>query len=109
MRAEIRTMLSAGSGAIVNTSSVGGIRGGEGLGDYLATKHGVVGLTRGAAHDYGPHGLRVNVIAPGTTLTPMMQAWYERDPEVETRLDAAIPMRRGGQPMEIAQGAAFCS
>jgi NAD(P)-dependent dehydrogenase (short-subunit alcohol dehydrogenase family) len=107
MRAEIKTVLSSGSGAIVNTSSVGGLRGGQGLATYLATKHGVIGLTRGAAHDYGRYGLRVNAIAPGTTLTPMMQAWYERDPEVGARLDAATPMRRGGQPMEIAQGAAW--
>ena len=107
MRAEIHAMLRHGAGAIVNTSSVGGIRGGRDLSAYLAAKHGVIGLTRGAAHDYGPQGLRINAIAPGTTLTPMMIDWRRRDPTVEARLDAATPLRRGGQPTEIAQAAAW--
>jgi NAD(P)-dependent dehydrogenase (short-subunit alcohol dehydrogenase family) len=106
MRAEIRAMLAAGSrGAIVNTSSVGGIRGGAGLGGYIATKHGVIGLTRGAAHDYLPHRLRINAIAPGTTDTPMIVAWKRRDPGVEERLNAITPLGRGAQPAEVAEAA----
>jgi NAD(P)-dependent dehydrogenase (short-subunit alcohol dehydrogenase family) len=108
MRAEIRTMLAAGSpGAIVNTSSVGGMRGGPGLSGYAATKHAVVGLTRAAAHDYGAHGLRINAIAPGTTDTPMMAAWKQRDHAIEDRLNAATPMGRGAQPTEIAEAASW--
>jgi NAD(P)-dependent dehydrogenase (short-subunit alcohol dehydrogenase family) len=75
MRAEIRALLAADRpGSIVNTSSVGGLRGGAGLGVYSASKHAVIGLTRSAAHEYGAYGVRVNVIAPGTTDTPMIAA-----------------------------------
>jgi len=108
MRAEIQAMLAACvPGAIVNTSSVGGIRGGAGVSVYSATKHGVIGLTRGAAHDYGPHGLRINAVAPGTTDTPMMLAWKRRDPAVEERLNAITPLRRAGDPTEVAEAAAW--
>jgi NAD(P)-dependent dehydrogenase (short-subunit alcohol dehydrogenase family) len=108
MRAEIRAMLAAGTaGAIVNTSSVGGLRGGPGLAGYSTTKHGVIGLTRSAAHDYGPHGLRINAIAPGTTDTPMIAAWKRRDPGIEEHLNAATPLGRGAQPSEVAEAAAW--
>jgi NAD(P)-dependent dehydrogenase (short-subunit alcohol dehydrogenase family) len=108
MRAEIHAFLAAGtSGAIVNTSSVGGLRGGPGLSVYSATKHALIGLTRSAAHDYGPHGLRINAIAPGTTDTPMIAAWKRRDPAIEERLNAATPLGRGAQPAEIADAAAW--
>lgn len=108
MRAEIQAMLAAGiPGAIVNTSSVGGLRGGAELGLYSATKHGVIGLTRGAAHDYGRYGLRINAIAPGTTDTPMMAAWKRREPGIAERLDAMTPLGRGARPSEVAEAAAW--
>jgi NAD(P)-dependent dehydrogenase (short-subunit alcohol dehydrogenase family) len=108
MRAEIRAMLAAGRpGAIVNTSSVGGLRGGAGLSCYSATKHAVIGLTRAGAHDYGRHGIRINVIAPGTTDTPMIAAWKRRDPGVGERLDALTPLGRGARPSEVAEAAAW--
>jgi NAD(P)-dependent dehydrogenase (short-subunit alcohol dehydrogenase family) len=108
MRAEIHAMLAAGtSAAIVNTSSVGGLRGGPGLSVYSATKHAVIGLTRSAARDYGPHGLRINALAPGTTYTPMIAAWKQRDPAIEERLNAATPLGRWAQPTEIATAASW--
>jgi NAD(P)-dependent dehydrogenase (short-subunit alcohol dehydrogenase family) len=67
-------LASQTAGAIVATSSVGGLPGGPELGGYNATKHGVVGLTRGAAHDYGRDGKRINAIASGATDTPMIAA-----------------------------------
>lgn len=108
MRAQIAAMLAGGTGgAIVNNSSVGGVRGGRGLSCYSATKHAVIGLTRGAAHDYGRHGVRVNAIAPGTTDTAMIAAWKRRDPGIRERLDAMTPLGRGGDPVEVAEAAAW--
>ncbi|BBB00316.1 putative dehydrogenase [Actinacidiphila reveromycinica] len=109
MRAQIRAMLAAGNGgAIVNTSSIGGVRlpmAGQAV--YGAAKHGVIGLTKGAARDYGPQGLRINAIAPGTTDTAMITAWKRREPSIEARLDEATPLGRGGRPSEVAEAAAW--
>lgn len=109
MRAELRAMLAAGTaGSIVNTSSVGGLRAGAaGLGAYLASKHGVIGLTRGAAHDHGGDGIRVNAIAPGTTDTEMMVGWKQREPGIGDRLNAQTPLGRGAHPREVAEAAAW--
>lgn len=108
MRAQIQAMLAANRpGAIVNTSSVGGVKADRNLSVYLATKHGVIGLTRGAAHDYGDRGIRVNAIAPGTTDTAMIAAWKLREPGVEARLNAMTPMNRAAQPSEVAEAAAW--
>ena len=108
MRAEIRALLAAGRpGSIVNTSSIGGRRGAAGLAVYSASKHAVIGLTRSAAREYGAYGVRVNVIAPGTTDTPMIAAWKQREPGITERLDAITPLRRGGRPSEVAQAAAW--
>jgi NAD(P)-dependent dehydrogenase (short-subunit alcohol dehydrogenase family) len=108
MRAEIRALLAAGRpGSIVNTSSVGGLRGGAGLGAYSASKHAVIGLTRSAAREYGAYGVRVNAIAPGTTDTPMIAAWKQRESGITERLDAATPLGRGARPSEVAEAAAW--
>lgn len=109
MRAQIPAMLAAGNGgAIVNTSSIGGVRipvAGQSV--YGAAKHGVIGMTKGAARDYGPQGLRINAIAPGTTDTEMIKAWKDREPSIGERLDAATPLGRGGLPVEVAEAAAW--
>ena len=108
MRAEIPALLrNPQAGAIVNTSSVGGLRGGPNLSAYPATKRAVIGLTTTAAHDYGRDGLRVNAIAPGTTDTDMIAAWKRRDPGIAERLDATTPLGRGGKPSEVAEAAAW--
>ncbi len=108
MRAEIRALLAGERpGSIVNTSSVGGLRGGAGLGAYSASKHAVIGLTRSAAREYGQHGLRINVITPGTTDTPMITAWKQREPGIAEHLNSITPLGRAAQPCEIAEAAVW--
>jgi NAD(P)-dependent dehydrogenase (short-subunit alcohol dehydrogenase family) len=96
LREEVRVMEAQGSGAIVNFSSIGGLRGSSGFGAYQATKHGVIGLTRTAAHDFGPLGIRVNAIAPGEIDTAILSPGTEK-------LVESIPMRRLGAPEEVAK------
>lgn len=108
MKAQIKAMLeTAGSGAIVNTSSVGSLKGNAGLGAYGASKRGVNSLTQTAAIEYGPAGIRVNAIAPGTTLTEMIQQWVAVDPDIIGKISAMTPLRRPAEPVEIAQAAAW--
>ena len=102
MKHELRHMRARGSGAIVNCSSQSGFVGLPGLGAYTASKHGVIGLTRAAALEYAPRGIRINAICPGTTETPLVTGLIEREPG---RLDAVIrdiPLGRMGRPEEIA-------
>lgn len=107
MREELRVMRPAGRGAIVNVSSIGGVRGSSGLGAYQATKHAVIGLTRTAAHDNGPDGIRVNVVAPGPTESPMLDATRAAIPGgVEARI-AATPLRKAGTGREVGEAAAW--
>ncbi|WP_448811025.1 SDR family NAD(P)-dependent oxidoreductase [Agromyces bauzanensis] len=107
IREEVRVMEEQGSGAIVNMSSIGGLRGSSGMGAYQASKHAVIGLTRTAAHDFGPLGIRVNVIAPGPTETPMLAATRAAIPGgVEARI-AATPLRKVGTGAEVGAAASF--
>ena len=107
IREEVRAMRAAGSGAIVNASSIGGLRGSSGMGAYQASKHAVIGLTRTAAHDNGPAGIRVNAIAPGPTETPMLQQTREAIPGgVEARI-AATPLRKVATTTEVGNTAAW--
>ncbi len=88
MGAEIRAIRStAGTGAIVNNSSVGSFRGNPGLGAYAAAKRAVNSLTETAAIEYGLEGIRVNAVAPGTTMTAMMQQWASREPDIVAHLN----------------------
>lgn len=107
LREEIRVMRAQGAGAIVNVSSIGGLRGSSGMGAYQATKHAVIGLTRTAAHDAGPAGIRVNVIAPGPIESPMLDRTREAIPGgVEARI-AATPLRKAGQGAEVGNTVAW--
>jgi NAD(P)-dependent dehydrogenase (short-subunit alcohol dehydrogenase family) len=107
LREELRIMRPARSGSIVNVSSIGGYRGSPGFGAYQATKHAVLGLTRTAAHDNGPEGIRVNAIAPGPVLTAMVLGSDGEVPDgVKSRV-AATPLRKAGAPVEVAQTAAW--
>jgi NAD(P)-dependent dehydrogenase (short-subunit alcohol dehydrogenase family) len=108
MAAEVEAIRgSAESGAIVNNSSVGSLRANPVLPAYGAMKRAVNSLTESAAVTYGPEGIRVNAIAPGNTLTEMIRAWEQHTPDLQERLVAATPLRRGADPDEIAQAAAW--
>ncbi|PVG83808.1 short-chain dehydrogenase [Nocardioides gansuensis] len=98
---------SVGTGAIVNNSSVGSLRGNPVLPAYGAMKRAVNSLTETAAVTYGPEGIRVNAIAPGNTDTEMIQSWETHTPGLSERLAANTPLRRGAEPREIAEAAAW--
>src|SRR5690606_12323787 len=107
LREETRAMRATGAGSIVNVSSVSGFKGSPGLGAYQATKHAVIGLTRTAAHDNGPLGIRVNALAPGPTETPMLEETRRAIPGgVEARI-AATPLRKAGTGTEVGEAAAW--
>ena len=110
LRAEIAHMLDAGGGAIVNTASVAGVEGAKNLPAYVASKHGVMGLTRTAALEYATRGVRVNAVCPGPIRTRMLESIMEENPRMEPAMIAAVPMRRLGAPEEIAEAVVWlCS
>ncbi len=106
-------MKKNGAGSVVNTASVGGIRGVGNQSGYSASKHGVVGLTRNSGIEYGQFGININAIAPGAIMTPMVEAslkqiggeegWEEAGKEFVS----ANPMKRFGKPQEVANVVAF--
>ncbi|MFI6663017.1 SDR family NAD(P)-dependent oxidoreductase [Streptomyces sp. NPDC050523] len=102
MRAEIPAMLGSGGGSIINTASVMGERAAPGQSSYVASKHGIIGLTKGAAIDYATRGIRVNAILPGAVDSPMPQQITDvTQGRTENGMDTA-PMRRLGTPHEVA-------
>ena len=110
MKHEIPRMLESGGGAIVNTSSGAGLVGFAALPAYVASKHGVIGLTKSAALEFVRAGIRVNAICPGTTRTPMIEAYIGDDPNIEKMMTMASPLGRMAQPEEMAEAAVWlCS
>jgi NAD(P)-dependent dehydrogenase (short-subunit alcohol dehydrogenase family) len=107
LRHEIPVMVDSGGGAIVNMSSTAGLQAVGGLAAYVTTKHGLEGLTKVAALDYAAHGIRVNAIAPGPILT---DALARAGAAGQQAAGAAMPLRRVGQPEEVAAATVFlCS
>lgn len=117
MQSVLRTMLAHESGSIVNIASIAGMIGRPAIAPYAAAKAGVIGLTRQAALDLGPAGIRVNAIAPGTVPTPLVtETWRARADTVANSGDldralaeqaARLPLRRLGVPADIASLALF--
>ena len=103
MQAELEQMVKQGTGgAIVNIASIAGLKAQPYTSAYTAAKHAVVGLTKTAAHEYARHKIRVNAVCPGFTMTPMVKDMLTIDPTFEKKLLRNIPLRRYGQPDDIA-------
>jgi NAD(P)-dependent dehydrogenase (short-subunit alcohol dehydrogenase family) len=102
MKYEIPHMLKQGKGAIVNTSSLAGLKGLSGQAAYVASKHGVVGLTKSAAIEYATLGIRINAVCPGVINTPLIAPNMKDRPHVEKGYIDMEPIGRLGQPEEIA-------
>jgi 3alpha(or 20beta)-hydroxysteroid dehydrogenase len=108
MRAVIPAMVDRGGGSIVNISSVDGLVGSPGLGAYAATKHAVIGLTKTAALELGPLGIRVNAVCPGGVVTPMLDEIVEQaGADVGAALAPKLPLRRLAEPADIADAVLF--
>lgn len=105
LKAELPALLASGGGAIVNNASVAGVVGFNGMSVYTASKHAVVGLTRNAALEYAPQGIRVNAVAPGPIETEMWDRFAT--PEVAEFVKGVVPMGRTGRPEEIASAVAW--
>ena len=102
MKYEIPEMLKHGNGAIVNCASIAGLVGYVGLSAYVASKHGVIGLTKTAALENAKLGIRVNAVCPGAIKTPMIDRLTNNKKEVEEQFAAQEPIGRLGQPDEVA-------
>ncbi|MBS1857451.1 MAG: SDR family oxidoreductase [Acidobacteria bacterium] len=102
MKYELRQMERQGSGVIVNNASVGALTGNPGIGCYIASKHGVVGLTRTAALEYVKRGIRVNAVNPGLIDTQIARDVVSGDEQAYAEIARHVPIGRAGRPEEIA-------
>jgi NAD(P)-dependent dehydrogenase (short-subunit alcohol dehydrogenase family) len=102
LQAEIPALRDSGGGSIVNCASIAGLNGFAGLAAYVASKHGVNGLTKAAALELAPEGIRVNSVCPGAIDTEMVARVAAEQPEMIERTIAAHPLGRLGRPEEIA-------
>lgn len=103
MKYELPHMLKQGSGAIVNCASVAGLVGFPGLPAYVASKHGIVGLTKTTALEYAKQGIRVNAVCPGVIKTAMIDRITGKEKEVEKQFTDMEPVGRMGNPEEVAE------
>lgn len=106
LRLELAAMVRGGGGSIVNMSSTAGIGTAPGMAGYNAAKAGVIALTRTAALEYGPAGIRVNAVAPGPIRTHRLQALPE---DARAGIAAHVPMRRLGEPADVADAVLWLS
>ncbi|HTR29961.1 MAG TPA: SDR family oxidoreductase [Puia sp.] len=110
MRHELPHMLRQGKGAIVNCASVAGLVGFAGLPAYVASKHGVVGLTKTAALENAKQGIRINAVCPGVIRTAMIDRITGKDKVVEQQFTNMEPVGRFGEPAEVAEAVVWlCS
>ena len=110
MKYEIAQMLKQGKGAIVNNASIAGLVGFQNIPAYVASKHGVIGLTQNAALEYAKSGIRVNTVCPGVIKTPMIDRFTGKSKEVEKQFENMEPVGRLGTPEEVAEAVVWlCS
>lgn len=110
LRHQIPVMVAQGRGAIVNVASIAGVRGHPGLAPYVASKHGVNGLTKVAAIEYGHTGVRINSLCPGGIRTPQLDRYLDSAPELKAQIIDNNPMRRLADADEMARAALWlCS
>jgi len=110
LKYELQQMQKQGNGAIVNNASIGAQTGNPGIGSYIASKHGVVGLTRTAALEYVKQGIRVNAVNPGLIDTQIARDVVDGDEKAYAQLEQGVPMGRAGKPEEIASAVVWlCS
>lgn len=110
MKYQIPEMLKSGGGSIVNTASVAGLVGFQNSPAYVASKHGLVGLTKTAALEFARQGIRVNAVCPGVIRTPMVDRFTGKDKNVEKQFENMEPIGRMGEPGEVANAVVWlCS
>ena len=102
LKYQIPAMIERGGGSIVTVANV---RGANDIPAYIASKHGIAGLIKNVALDYGKQGIRVNAISPGAMNTPMLRANIEKDPQYEEWINSSMPIGRVGEPSEVAESA----
>lgn len=103
MKSQIPQMIRQGGGAIVNCSSIAGMVGFLGIPAYVASKHGVIGLTRSAALEYAKENVRVNAVCPGVIQTPMVDRFTHGEAQARSELIEGEPIGRIGKPEEVAE------
>jgi NAD(P)-dependent dehydrogenase (short-subunit alcohol dehydrogenase family) len=106
MKHELRVMLPQSHGSIINVSSTYGRSGAPGAALYVGSKHAVEGFTKAAALEFADTGVRINVVAPGPIETGMLNR-FTRTPEKKAALISDVPMKRIGQPEEVAAAILF--
>lgn len=102
MRAALKIMKTQQKGNIVNVASVAGIGSAPRMGAYAASKHAVVGMTATAAVEYAKYNIRINTVCPSVIKTPMGDSYTHTDPSITEIAKRAIPMRRFGEAIEVA-------
>lgn len=107
---EVNAMIKTGGGAIVNTASGSGVEGSPNMTPYTASKHGIVGLTKSVALEYGKQGIRINSIAPGATITPSIERWAKDSPDQYNGVLESLPAGEMATPEDQGNAVTFlCS
>ncbi len=109
MKHEVPQMIKQGGGAIVNTSSIAGLVGVAGQPIYVASKHGVSGLTKAMAVEHAAQGVRINAVCPGLIRTDLMERIYKANPALRGEANSWQPIGRVGEPEEVAEAVVWLS